>query len=32
MWDSPLVAWTLWAGVGLVAFLSVAWWRGREPV
>jgi plastocyanin len=31
-WPNPLVAWTLWAGVGLVAFLSVAWWRGRAPV
>jgi plastocyanin len=30
MWSSPIVAWTLWAGVGLAAFLSVAWWRGRE--
>jgi plastocyanin len=31
MWDSPLVGWTLWAGLGLAAFLGVAWWRGREP-
>ena len=32
MWESPIVAWTLWGSVALVAFLSVAWWRGREPV
>jgi plastocyanin len=27
---SPLVAWTLWGGLGLVTFLALAWWRGRE--
>lgn len=27
---SPLVAWTLWGMAGLAAFLSIAWWRGRE--
>jgi plastocyanin len=27
---SPLVAWSLWGVLGLVAFLSLAWWRGRE--
>lgn len=32
MWESPIVAWTFWGGIALVAFLSVAWWRGREPV
>ncbi|HEU0129599.1 MAG TPA: cupredoxin domain-containing protein [Mycobacteriales bacterium] len=30
MWGTPIVAWTLWGGLGLVAFLAVAWWRGRE--
>jgi plastocyanin len=28
---SPLVAWSLWGSVGLVVFLVLAWWRGREP-
>jgi plastocyanin len=27
---SPLVAWSLWGALGLVAFLALAWWRGRE--
>lgn len=27
---SPLVAWTLWAILGLGIFLGLAWWRGRE--
>ena len=28
--SSPLVAWTLWGALVLVAFLALAWWRGRE--
>jgi plastocyanin len=30
MWDSPLARWTVWSTFGLVAFLGLAWWRGRE--
>ncbi|HWL36250.1 MAG TPA: cupredoxin domain-containing protein [Frankiaceae bacterium] len=28
--SSPLVAWSLWGALGLVTFLALAWWRGRE--
>ena len=28
--SSPLVAWTVFGALGLVAFLALAWWRGRE--
>ncbi|HVF03599.1 MAG TPA: plastocyanin/azurin family copper-binding protein [Frankiaceae bacterium] len=27
---SPLVVWTVWGALALVAFLALAWWRGRE--